>query len=270
MWLLFELLSLQKSNTGEQLQKMKKTIFILLIFLITACQQKSERKLTIAVAANMQFAMKELSRTFTDQTGIACDLIISSSGKLTAQIKEGAPFDVFVSADMKYPKELFDTGFTIKTPKIYGYGKLVMWSMIDTIDPSLETLKSSKIHHIAIANPKMAPYGLATIEILKRHNLYEDIKDKLVYGESVLQTNQFIISKSAEIGFTSKSVVLSPEMSNKGNWIDLKDTDYSAIAQGVVTLNQKNQEDAEKFYNFLSSADARKILENFGYSTKEN
>lgn len=79
MWLLFELLSLQKSNTGEQLQKMKKTIFILLIFLITACQQKSERKLTIAVAANMQFAMKELSRTFTDQTGIACDLIISSS-----------------------------------------------------------------------------------------------------------------------------------------------------------------------------------------------
>ncbi|WP_074406742.1 MULTISPECIES: molybdate ABC transporter substrate-binding protein [Aquimarina] len=249
---------------------MKKTIFILLIFLITACQQKSERKLTIAVAANMQFAMKELSRTFTDQTGIACDLIISSSGKLTAQIKEGAPFDVFVSADMKYPKELFDTGFTIKTPKIYGYGKLVMWSMIDTIDPSLETLKSSKIHHIAIANPKMAPYGLATIEILKRHNLYEDIKDKLVYGESVLQTNQFIISKSAEIGFTSKSVVLSPEMSNKGNWIDLKDTDYSAIAQGVVTLNQKNQEDAEKFYNFLSSADARKILENFGYSTKEN
>ncbi|WP_109853513.1 molybdate ABC transporter substrate-binding protein [Aquimarina sp. AU58] len=249
---------------------MKKAIFILLIYLITACQKNQEKKLTIAVAANMQFAMKELSKTFTNQTGIACDLIISSSGKLTAQIKEGAPFDVFVSADMKYPKELFDTGFTIKTPKIYGYGKLVMWSMIDTIDPSLEVLKSAKIHHIALANPKMAPYGLATIEVLKNHDLYENVKDKLVYGESILQTNQFIISKSAEIGFTSKSVVLSQEMSNKGKWIDLEDIDYSAIAQGVVILNQKNQGDAEKFYNFLSSADARKILENFGYSTKEN
>ncbi len=248
---------------------MKKAIFILLIYLIAACQQKQEKKLNIAVAANMQFAMKELSRTFTNQTGIACDLIISSSGKLTAQIKEGAPFDVFVSADMKYPKELFDTGFATKAPKIYGYGKLVMWSMIDTINPSLEILKNSRIRHIALANPKMAPYGLATIKILKQHNLYENVKDKLVYGESILQTNQFIISKSVEIGFTSKSVVLSSEMSNKGNWMDLEHTDYNAIAQGVVILNQKNQEDAEKFYNFLSSADARKILENFGYSTKK-
>ncbi|EZH71887.1 molybdenum ABC transporter substrate-binding protein [Aquimarina atlantica] len=249
---------------------MKKAIFILLIYLIAACQQKQEKKLNIAVAANMQFAMKELSRTFTNQTGIACDLIISSSGKLTAQIKEGAPFDVFVSADMKYPKELFDTGFATKAPKIYGYGKLVMWSMIDTINPSLDILKNSRIRHIAMANPKMAPYGQATIKILKHHNLYENVKDKLVYGESILQTNQFIISKSAEIGFTSKSVVLSSEMSNKGNWIDLEDADYTAIAQGVVILNQKNQEDAEKFYTFLSSAGARRILEDFGYSTKEN
>jgi molybdate transport system substrate-binding protein len=249
---------------------MKKAIFVLLIYLIVACQQRQEQKLNIAVAANMQFAMKELSKTFTNQTGIACDLIVSSSGKLTAQIKEGAPFDIFVSADMKYPKELFDTGFATKTPKIYGYGKLVMWSMIDTINPSLKILKSSKVRHIAIANPKMAPYGLATIEVLKRHDLYENVKDKLVYGESILQTNQFIISKSAEIGFTSKSVVLSSEMSNKSNWIDLETTDYSAIAQGIVILNQKNQQDAEKFYNFLSSTDARRILENFGYSTKEN
>lgn len=249
---------------------MKKAIFILLIYLIAACQQKQEKKLNIAVAANMQFAMKELSRTFTNQTGISCDLIISSSGKLTAQIKEGAPFDVFVSADMKYPRELFDTGFATKAPKIYGYGKLVMWSMIDTINPSLDILKNSKIRHIAMANPKMAPYGLATIKILKRHNIYENIKDKLVYGESILQTNQFIISKSAEIGFTSKSVVLSSEMSNKGNWIDLEDADYTAIAQGVVILNQKNQEDAEQFYVFLTSAKARRILEDFGYSTKEN
>ncbi|PKV49066.1 molybdate transport system substrate-binding protein [Aquimarina sp. MAR_2010_214] len=253
---------------------MKKAIFIFLTYLTVTttigCQRKQEEKLTIAVAANMQFAMKELSKAFTVQTGIVCDLIISSSGKLTAQIKEGAPFDIFVSANMKYPKELFNSGFATKAPKIYGYGKLVMGSMIDSIHPSLEILKSSKINHIAIANPKMAPYGMATIEVLKKHNLYESVKNKLVYGESILQTNQFIISKSAEIGFTSKSVVLSPEMNNKGNWIDIEDTDHSAIAQGVVILNHNNQEKAKKFYDFLSSAEARRILESFGYLTKEN
>ncbi|MGH2646558.1 MAG: molybdate ABC transporter substrate-binding protein [Ginsengibacter sp.] len=225
-------------------------------------------KLNIAVAANMQFAMQEISKTFTTKTGITCDLVISSSGKLTAQIKQGAPYDLFVSADMKYPSELFTTGFATNQPKIYAYGKLVLWSMIDTIKPSIDLLKDPGIKHIAVADPKTAPYGEAAIEVLKHYGIFENVKDKLVYGESISQTNQFITSKSAEIGFTAKSVVLSPAMKNKGQWTDVEEASYPAIAQGVIMIKQKagQQNNAEKFYNFLFSDDAKKILENFGYS----
>ena len=261
---------------NELVKLIRCSLFSLVLFL-SACnstENKKEKddsengKLSIAVAANMQFAMQEISKTFTEQTGIKCDLVISSSGKLTAQIKEGAPFDVFVSADMKYPTELFNTGFAVGQPKIYAYGKLVMWSMIESIKTSINSLTNQSINHIAIADPKTAPYGEAAVAALKHYGIYENVKDKLVYGESISQTNQFIISKSAQVGFTAKSVVLSPEMKDKGQWIDVDENSYSAIAQGVIIIKRKNspEDNAKNFYNFLFSVDVKKILENFGYS----
>ncbi|MEO6187741.1 MAG: molybdate ABC transporter substrate-binding protein, partial [Ginsengibacter sp.] len=192
-----------------------------LLFMLPACNEQRDQTLTIAVAANMQFAAKDLVNAFTSETGIKTKLIISSSGQLTAQIKAGAPFDVFISADMKYPMELFSSGHATKKPIVYAYGKLVLWSLVDSIAPSINTLTSARINHIAIANPKTAPYGMAAIEVLKRHALYEPLKNKLVYGESISQTNQFIISKSAGVGFTAKSVVLSPQMEGKGKWTEI-------------------------------------------------
>ncbi len=253
------------------MQKIRFLIFIGLLTLTSCKQQQESEKLNIAIAANMQFASEELLKKFTDQTNIACDLIISSSGKLTAQIKEGAPFDIFVSADMKYPNKLYTSGYTCKAPKIYAYGKLVLWSMIDSIHPSIDILKSLKIDHIAIANPKTAPYGTAAIEVLKQHGVYKDVKDKLVYGESISQTNQFIISKSAQIGFTSKSVVVSPKIKGKGNWVTIDESDHSSIAQGVVILknNAENHHKAKAFYDFLCSQEAKIILENYGYSVND-
>lgn len=238
--------------------------------MLSSCQEKQDKKLNIAVAANMQFAMKDLTETFTSKTGIQCDLMISSSGKLTALIREHAPYDVFVAADMKYPNELYNNGFTTKKPEVYAYGKLVIWSMIDGLTSSIEMLTSEQIKHIALANPKMAPYGVATIEVLEHYNLYDSIKDKLVYGESISQTNQFIISKSAEVGFTAKSVVLSDKMKGKGSWIAIDEADYSPIAQGVVIIknDKAEQQDAERFYEFLFSQEARNILESYGYSLK--
>ncbi|WP_025742005.1 molybdate ABC transporter substrate-binding protein [Aquimarina pacifica] len=241
--------------------------YLICITILLSCNQKHDKRLTIAVAANMQFTIQALSQAFTEQTGIACELITASSGKLTAQIKAGAPYDVFVSADMSYPTELFTSGFSNQKPKIYAYGTLVLWSMVNDIEPSVALLTNPRIQHIALANPKMAPYGNAALEILRKHDIYPLVKNKIVYGESISQTNQFIVSQSAEIGFTSKSVVLSPQMRDRGTWIDLNSDDYTPIAQGIVILKQaKNQpKDAEKFYNFMNSEVARKILRDFGY-----
>ena len=233
---------------------------------MTSCHQAKSEKLNIAVAANMQFAIKELAKKFTNQTKIECDLIISSSGKLTAQIREGAPFDIFVSADMKYPTALYNNGFTEKQPRIYAYGKLVIWTMEKDILPTIDVLEKNKINHIALANPKTAPYGSATIEVLKHFDIYDKIKNKLVFGESIAQVNQFVISRAAEIGFTAKSVLLSSELKDKGNWTDIEATTYSPIEQGVVILKNTNREkEAKQFYDFLFSNEGKEILKDFGY-----
>ena len=243
--------------------------FIALTMVFLGCGKEDHTKLTVAAAANMQFAMEELTRAFLEDTDIECETIISSSGKLTAQIKEGAPFDIFVSADMKYPNDLFENGFTTGEPDIYGYGKLVLWSMYEGVAPTIDLLTSEKISHIALANPKIAPYGVAAREVLKHHGIWERVQDKLVYGESIAQTNQFITSKAAEMGFTAKSVVLSPALNSKGRWRELNPDTYTPIAQGIVLLKgrESQQAKAQKFRDFLFSAKGKKILNKFGYST---
>lgn len=244
------------------------------LILLTCCQQKVgniEEKITIATAANMQFAIKELTEEFAKKTGIKCDLVISSSGKLTAQIKEGAPFDILVAANMKYPEEIFNSGLAEMPPKVYAYGKLVLWSMVDGIMPSIESLNSEGIQHIALANPKIAPYGAAAIEVLSHYNLAEMVEPKLVYGESISQTNQFITTQSAEVGFTALSVVLSPKIKGKGQWVALEEGTYTPIQQGVVVVSRKNvdQANTQKFYDYLFSEEAKRILKAFGYAVVE-
>lgn len=250
-----------------------KNLFVIISFLLlfTSCEQKDKSKLTIATAANMQFAMHELTKEFTKKTGVVCEYITSSSGKLTAQIKEGAPYDVFVSADMKFPNELYKTGFTIKKPKIYAYGKLVIWTMNSQMNPDFESLTINHIHHIAMPNPKTAPYGIAAEEVLKKKNLYNKIQAKLVFGESVAQTNQFIVSYAAEIGFTAKSVVLSKNQKGKGNWKEVDESLYTPIAQGVVVLKNRNthKNEALQFQDFLFSEKGKEILNKFGYSVSK-
>lgn len=241
--------------------------------LLGSCRtQKEETNIVrIATAANMQFAMEQLTSTFTKNTGVFCEVVVSSSGKLFAQIREGAPYDLFVSADLKYPNELHKNKLTRSVPKVYAYGQLVLWTMTDTLPLSLDQLTLNQIKHIAIANPKTAPYGRAAKEVLKHHSLAAAVNDKLVYGESIAQTNQFIISGAAEVGFTSRSVVVSEEMKGKGKWVAINNHDYSPIKQGVVILNNRKIENpgVQKFYDFLFSEEGKNILQNFGYSVYE-
>lgn len=251
----------------------KKIIFFLGVFCLLAsgCRHNQNKKLVIATAANMQFAMKELTAAFTAGSGVDCEIILSSSGKLTAQIMEGAPFDILVSANMKYPDELYKNGFSKNEPVIYAYGKLALWSMDNEINPSIELLGTDKIKHIALANPKTAPYGQAAVEVLNHYNIFEKTRNKLVYGESIAQTNQFIISEAAEIGFTALSVVLSPEMKNKGQYLEINSDIHSSIAQGIIILRKsKKQIQAQQFSDFLFSEKGREILNTFGYAVKIN
>ena len=243
-------------------------LFTAMVFL-SGCVDKKPKKLTIATAANMQFTMLALMEAFTAQSGIKCQSIVGPSGNLTAQITHGAPFDVFVAANMQYPQEVYDKGFALQAPQIFAYGSLILWTAVDTVTPSLKMITEPQIKHIALANPKTAPYGTAAVEVLKNADLYEQVKDKLVFGQSIAQTDQFIISGAATLGFTAKSVVLSKEMKNKGKWVEIDHGLYKKISQGVVVIKHKdkNNAEAQQFYDFLFTPRAKKIVEDFGYYT---
>ena len=238
-----------------------------LLLLSLSCKEKRQDRLTVAVSANMQLAAEELAAEFTARTGVKCDLISSSSGKLTAQIREGAPFDIFLSADLTYPETLFREGFTISEPLVYAYGRLILLSVKEGTKPSLQVLESSEVKHIALANPRTAPYGQAASQVLERLGLSESLKEKLVYGESIAQTNQFITSGAADIGFTCQSVVHAPEISKRGKWMELDPKLYEPIAQAMVVLQGREEfrEEAEKFKDFILSSEGREILHKFGY-----
>ncbi len=246
--------------------------------LLSACSRDRSTTLTIAAAANLQFVVADLTKAFTENTAIACETVISSSGKLTAQISEGAPYDVFLSADLKYPTVLYQKGLTTAPPQTYAFGSLVLWTASAQVIPSLDTLTADHIRYIAMANPDLAPYGAAAREALQHAQIYEGVQSKLVYGESLSQTNQFILTQAADIGFTAKAVVKSPQLVNRGRWQEIPLNTYTPIAQGLVVVkNQRHQQQpnqprpnpqqiAEQFQQFVASPQGQAILEKFGYS----
>ncbi len=229
-----------------------------------------QQKITVAVAANMQYAFQELKNEFERTYHIHVDEVIGASGNLTRQIIQGAPFDVFISADTKYPENIYQEGFAAEKPKVYARGALVLWTIKDglQLQNNLQFLLSGDIKSIAIANPKIAPYGSAAEAILKKFSLFDELKNKLVYGESISQTSQFIATGNADVGFTAKAVVLSDQMKNKGRWIELNKDDYPPILQAAVLLKygiKNHSSSARKFYEFLFSENAKDIYKKYGY-----
>ena len=249
------------------------SVVAILLFICPSVSNGQPQKVTVAVAANMQYAFKELKNEFEKINNIQVDEVVGASGNLTRQITQGAPFDVFISADTKYPQNLFQNHFAAEAPKVYTRGVLVLWTTKPGLIPgaNLQFLLSDKIKRIGIANPKIAPYGTAAQAVLQKFNLLDKIKSKLVYGESISQTSQFIASQNADVGFTAKAVVLSDEMKNKGTWIELNHDDYPPILQAAVLLKygmKKNASTAKKFYDFLYSANAEAIYKKYGYIVK--
>ena len=231
----------------------------------------AQEKITVAFAANMEPVIRELSANFEKEHHCKVELVPGASGKLTAQIKEGAPYDIFVSADMNFPEELFKAGFTESAPKAYATGLLVLWSANADIHPSgdMKILLAPQIKKIAIANARTAPYGAAAEAVLKYYNLYDKVKDKLVFGENISQTEQFVETQAAEIGFIAKSFVMTDKLKNIGHWAEIDKKVYTPIVQGAVLLSKgktgHNGQLVHQFFDYLYSIKAKSVLEKFGY-----
>jgi len=229
----------------------------------------SAAPLTVAVAANVKYAFDDLAVEFKKETGIEVQGVFSSSGKIISQVKNGAPFDVFVSADTEYPEALYKDGLAVTKPRVYAYGVLVLWTTKDLdLSKGLPLLADVKVQKIAIANPRLAPYGMAATQALENAKLSAAVEHKLVYGESISQTVQFVDSGAADIGFVAKSLVIAPELAGKGKWVEVPRAGYEPIAQAVVVLKhgaETQSESAHMFIDFLFTPKARAIFEKYGY-----
>jgi len=250
-----------------------RTVFIQLCFLcvtvpFTSHAQKTE--VVVAAAADLKFAMDSLVAVYSkNNPDIDIKVIYGSSGNFFQQIGNGAPFDLFFSADIYYPKQLTEKQLTLSVIHHYGTGQLVLWSK--TIDPAvakMSTLLQPSIKKIAIANPAHAPYGQRAEESLRHYQLYDQIKDKLIMGENIAQTAQYAQSGAADIGIIALSLALSPAMQQAGGkyWLIPADS-HQPLEQGFVLLpHAKDNKGAFQFMNFITTPEARAILKSFGFS----
>ena len=245
---------------------MKNIFFMLVATLMTV----HAGQINIAVAANVSYAIDPLVKAFnSEHPETDIKLILGSSGKLTAQIKHAAPYDLFLSANMKYPDALYAANLSLDKPRLYAQGSLAILSVKARHDwGSLSVLQSPEIKKIAIANPKTAPYGVAAVEALKHAGVYETLKEKFVYGESISQTIIYATT-AADIGIVAKSSLYAPQMLKykKGiHWSDVDESLYTPIDQGMVILKRaEGNAEVKAFYDFMLSAKAKEILESFGY-----
>jgi molybdate transport system substrate-binding protein len=229
-----------------------------------------EHEIRVAAAADLQFAMAELVDKFEDNFHARVSVSYGSSGNFFAQIQNGAPFDVFLSADIEYPRKLEATG-SAEPGTLYEYavGRIVIWmppeTNADVKKQGWSALLDPAVHKIAIANPDHAPYGRAAVAALQRAGIYEQVKSKLVFGENISQAAQFVQSGNAEAGILAKSLTLSPEMKNGQAW-EIPGEMHPRIKQAAIALKSaKDKQAALQFLDFLKSESGRRILEKYGF-----
>jgi len=228
-------------------------------------------EIRVAAAADLKLAMGDLAGLFERGTGAKVSVTYGSSGNFVAQIQNGAPFDLFFSADIDYPRKLETAGLAEPgTLFEYAVGRIVIWAPADAnVNVAKEkwaALLKPEVGKIAIANPDHAPYGRAAVAALKNAGIYDRVKSKLVYGENVSQAAQFVQSGNAQAGIIALSLAISPGMKDGKSW-EIPPGKYSALEQGVVLLTSgKNKELARQFLELIKSADGRATLEKFGFA----
>lgn len=229
----------------------------------------TSQQITVAVAANARYPFEEIQQSFERETHNRLRSVISSSGNITNQILNGAPFDVFLSADTSYPGALFRAGYAVNAPVIYAYGRLVVWISNGVADSSLECLRSGRIRRVALAEPSTAPYGREAERALTASGLINALRSRLVYGTSISQVNQYILTGSVDAALTGQSLMFEPSVAPPGSWTPVAASMYEPIAQGIVVIRQSDSirvSRAKQFAEFVLSPASRDILRRYGYT----
>jgi molybdate transport system substrate-binding protein len=238
---------------------------------LSAQQAGSSHELLVAAAADLSSALQEIADRYQKQTGVTLKLSFGASGGLTQQIQNGAPFDLFFSADMDYPRRLIAAGDAeAASLHEYAIGKLVIWvpanSPLDLDREGMNALLDSSVKKIAIANPEHAPYGRAAVAALKHTGLYDRVSDRLVLGENVSQAAQFAESGNAQGGFVALAHAASPSMQGKGKYWIVPAKDYPPLAQGVVIVSHsQHKKEAAEFLAYMKSKEVQELLRKYGF-----
>ncbi len=248
------------------------TAFLLCLLGTSGVAQADE--LAIAAASDLNFAIKEVVAEYEKSTGDRVKLSLGSSGNFYAQIQNGAPFDLYFSADIGYPKKLEEAGLAVPGSLYrYAVGRIVLWthhkSQID-VSKGFDVLRMPTIKKVAIANPKHAPYGRAAVAAMERYNVYQLNKDRLVLGENISQAAQFIESGACDVGIIALSLALAPTMKAKGTYWEIPAAAHPPLEQGAAILKQSaHQESARRFLEFMKGAQGREIMTRYGFTLPE-
>lgn len=248
------------------MKHLKSLLFACAMLLSLSAQAE---KITIAAAADLKFAMDEIVGAYK-KSNVAdeIEVIYGSSGKFNTQMQQGAPFDLFFSADIAYPRELAKAGLAASEVKPYAVGRIVLWSTsMDASKMTLDSLTDPKIAHIAIANPKHAPYGKRAEEALRSSGLWEKIESKLVYGENIANTAQFVQTGNAQVGIIALSLALNPELSSKGGYYLIPDKLHNPLEQGfIISKRAEGNALAKRFAEYMGSKPARAVMTKYGFA----
>lgn len=246
-------------------------VVLLLVYLGTGAV--SAAQIAVAAASDLTFVLTDIAARYEKQTGNSVRLAFGSSGNFFAQIENGAPFDVFFSADIQYPKQLAAGGLA-GAPVVYGWGRLVLWvpagSTLDVRRLGMKALSDPSVRRIAIANPAHAPYGRAAVAALRSYKLYDGLRDKLVLGENISQTLQFVQSGNAQVGILALALTSAPSLKDKGTYWEIPPTSYPSIEQAAVILTKSsNKKAAQEFLDYLRTPDAQAVLRSYGLLPSE-
>jgi molybdate transport system substrate-binding protein len=249
---------------------MIRIILALCLFVVMSVNLAVAEEITIAAASNLNFAFRDIATEYEKASGNQVRLTFGSSGNFYAQIQNGAPFDLFFSADLEYPQKLEEAGLTV-SGSLYQYaiGRIVVWtgheSRID-VTKGIEALRKPTVKKVAIANAKLAPYGRAAVAAMEYFKVYDQVKAKLVLGENISQAAQFIESGACDIGIIALSLAVTPAMKSKGVYWEIPAEAHLPLEQAVVILkSSKQQEFAKQFLAFVKGEQGQEIMKRNGF-----